>query len=116
MGKGKWFSAKLRFVVMVEPEGGRTLNDCIFMLRAKDFSAAFLKAVEIGEAAQKEYRNTYDQRVLWRFKEVLTLDMIGSTKLDGTEVHSEPIHLDAAEIIPFGSEFNPHLSKPIQTI
>src|SRR5215813_2628463 len=82
MSSDTWYSAKLRFVVMVEPVGGDTLNDCIYLFRAVDFPAAFQRAVTIGESSQKEYRNADGQRVLWRFKEVISLDIIRTNGLD----------------------------------
>jgi hypothetical protein len=116
MSNDTWYSAKLRFVVMVEPVGGDTLNDCIYLFKAVDFPAAFERAVTIGESAQNEYRNADGQRVLWRFKEVISLDIIRTNDLDGAEIYSEPIHLKNEEIIPFETQFSPHNSNPIQTI
>jgi hypothetical protein len=115
MSNEKWFSSKLRFVVMVEPVGGDTLNDCVFLFRAENFDTAFHKALCIGEAAQKEYRNADGQRVLWKFMKVISLDII-SEDLDGAEIYSEPIHLSEENKIPFEAEFSPNTSRPIQTI
>jgi hypothetical protein len=114
MSNKGWFSTKLRFVILVEPTGGDTLNDRVFLLRAADFDAAFDRATGIGRASQKEYRNAEGRRVQWKFIEVISLDVIQSEDLEGQEVYSEPIHL--SEMIPFGAEFSPQTSKPIQTI
>ncbi|MES5484932.1 DUF4288 domain-containing protein [Bradyrhizobium sp. INPA03-11B] len=116
MKNDQWFSTKLRFVVMVEPIGGDTLNDCVYLLRATDFDAAFDRALSIGQASQKEYLNAMGQRVQWRFVEVISLDVIRSDNLDGCEVYSEPVHLNNQEVLPFEAEFSPETSKPIQTI
>jgi len=116
MSSETWYSAKLRFVVMVEPVGGNTLNDCIYLFKAVDFPAAFQRAIAIGESAQKEYRNEEGQCVLWRFKEVISLDIIRANNLDGAEIYSEPIHLKKEEIIPFETQFRPSTSKSLQTI
>jgi len=116
MSDEKWFSSKLRFALMVERDGADTLNDCIFLLKAEDFEAAFRKAINIGEAAQKEYRNKYGNLVVWKFMEIISLDVIRAENLDEAEVYSEPIHLSREKIIPFGIEFSPETSKPAQTI
>jgi len=101
---------------MVEPTGGQTLNECVFVLRASNFDSAFDRAISIGEASQKEYRNAYDERVFWRFMEVVSLDVIPFEDLDGREVYSELVHLGEEKLILFGTEFNPKSSKPVQTI
>jgi Domain of unknown function (DUF4288) len=101
---------------MVEPVGGETLNDCIYLFRAVDFAAAFLRAITLGELAQKECRNAEGRRVLWRFKEVISLDIIRTNDLDGAEIYSEPIHLKKEETIPFETQFRPSRSNPLQTI
>lgn len=59
----KWFSSKLRFAIMVESEGAKTLNDRIFVFKAKDFSSAFERAIEIGESGEEAYKNLFDQSV-----------------------------------------------------
>jgi hypothetical protein len=116
MNEQNWFSTKLRFAVMVEPDGASLLYDSVYLLRAGDFSAAFEKAVSIGETAQQEYLNGDGQRVQWRLMEVISLDIIDSDDFDGREVYSEPIRLDEIKMIPFGTKFSPRASKPTQTI
>jgi hypothetical protein len=116
MKNGRWFSTKLRFAIMVEPVGADTLNDCVFMLRAADFDEAFQRAVSVGHASEKKYRNLEGQLVQWVFSEIVSLDVIQSEDLDGKEVYSEPIHLSNERAIPFKTAFNPAASKPLQTI
>jgi hypothetical protein len=94
MTNKKWFSTKLRFVIMVEPNGADTLNDRIFLLRAIDFEEAFQRAIAIGKLAESEYYNSESDRVIWHFMEVSSLDVISSEHLDGVEIYSEPIHLE----------------------
>lgn len=101
---------------MVAPAGASLLNDCVYLLRANNFGAAFNKALALGSAKQTEYRNADGNLVIWKFKEIISLDVIASDNLDGAEIYSEPIHLGAGEIIPFETEFDPRTSKPIQTI
>lgn len=112
----KWFSTKLRFAIMADPIGADTLNDCLFILKATDFEAAFERAISIGHASEKEYRNSEGRLTQWRFKEIIFLDVIRSEDLDGCEVYSEPIHLSSQNMIPFEFEFSPRTSKPLQTI
>jgi hypothetical protein len=116
MNEQDWFSTKLRFAVMMEPDGASLLYDCVHLLRAGDFAAAFEKAVRIGEASQQEYLNWDGRRVQWRLMEVLSLDIIPSDDLDGRVVHAEPIQLDDNRMLPFGATFSPRASKPTQTI
>jgi Domain of unknown function (DUF4288) len=116
MNEKKWFSTKLRFAIMIESAGADTLNDCVFMLKAVDFDVAFDRAISIGYASEKEYRNSQGQLVQWKFKEIISLDIIQSEDLDGREVYSEPIHLANENMIPFETEFSPKTSKPLQTI
>ena len=116
MDASSWFSTKLRFAVMVEPEGARILNDCVFLLRASNFGAALERAIAIGEASQKKYRNNHGQHVHWKFAEVISLDMIRSETLDGCEVHSDVVPLKGEELLPFDAKLDPRASKPVQTI
>src|SRR5262249_40074686 len=117
MSNERWFSAKLRFAIMVEPTGGDTLNDRLFLLRAAaDFKADCDRALNIGWSSEQEYRNVYGHRVQWRFMEIVSLDLMPSDDLNGCEVYSEPIHLSGENVIPFETQFSPETSKPIQTI
>lgn len=118
MNKVKWFSAKLRFAIMIEPKGADTLNDCVVVFKAMDFGPAFDKAVSIGKAKETKYKNTYGQNVAWKLVEVISLDILGPTIRDGLEVYSEPVHLKKKDVIPYGTKFRPRksLSKTIQTV
>jgi hypothetical protein len=116
MTEQEWYSAKLRFAVMVEPDGADLLYDRVFLFKATDFDAAFERAIRIGEAQQEEYRNGDDRRVIWKFSAVFSLDVIVAADLDGAEICADPIFLAKKDRIPFATEFNPQLSKPTQTI
>jgi len=115
MSKETWFSSKLRFVIMVAPVGGDILNDRVILFKAKDFDHAFQRALAIGEMSENEYLNDEANLVSWKFMEVISVDVIRSN-LDGAEIYSEPIHLSEEKMIPYGTEFNPRASEPIQTI
>jgi hypothetical protein len=111
-----WHSAKLRFVIMVEPDPSNELKDCVYLFRATDFRAAFERAIILGEGAQSEYLNTYGQRVIWRFMEVRSLDVVVSDTLDGAEICADTVCLDEKAAIPFDTTFNPRASQPPQTV
>ncbi len=111
-----WFSSKIRLVCLVEPNGATRYQEFVFIFSAKDFEDAFRRVVELGKSKEEEYRNSEGQRVVWRLKEVISLDKIPGESLDGAEVYSEPTELASGETIPFDTEFHPELSKPTQTI
>lgn len=111
----RWFSAKMRFVILVEGTGGETLNDRVYVFRSNDFPAALERALEIGRRGQSEYRNGDGMRVQWSLMEIISLDML-TADLDGAEVYSEPVHLPPEKVIPFDTTFRPEDSQPTQTI
>jgi hypothetical protein len=116
MDKPEWYSAKLRFAVMVETKGADLLYDCVFLFRAADFDMAFERAIKIGETQETEYRNGDAKRVNWKFSEIISLDVILAADLDGAEICADPVFLSKEETIPFETKFDPRLSKPTQTI
>lgn len=116
MSKEEWFSAKLRFAIMIEPVGADTLNDCVVVFRATDFEPAFDKAISIGKAKEEKYKNAYGRIVAWKLVEIISLDILGPTIRDGQEVYSEPVHLRKKDVIPYGTKFRPRKSKTIQTV
>lgn len=116
MTKTSYFSAKLRFAVLVEPEGASRLNDSVYVFKAIEFTDAFERALKIGRAAEQEYKNVDGGLVQWRLMEVISLDIISADDFDGVEVYSEPIQLAEKDRLPFDSEFAPERSQPTQTI
>lgn len=84
MGKQNWYAAKLRFVVLLETTGGEEANDSIYLLRSDSFEAAFGRAIELGRAAETEYIGGTGERVRWRLKEIVTLDVLQAPELDGS--------------------------------
>lgn len=112
----EWFSTKVRLVCLVEDTGALHYMDSVYIFRAEDFSTAFQRALELGRNQEEEYVNTDDKRVIWKFKEVISLDIIRKETLDGAEVYSEPGNLSSDEIFAFDVEFHPEQSQPTQTI
>ncbi len=111
-----WFSSKVRCVCLVENHNATSFMDLVFVFRAKDFNDAFKKALELGYKQEEEWLNIYTERVRWRFKEILALDIIKAESLDGVEVNSESFDVPADQEIPFDSEFYPQQSEPKQTV
>jgi hypothetical protein len=117
-----WFSARLRFAIMVEPEGAVEYADSVYIFQMKDenentdpWGEALRHAIRLGEQQETDYRNFKNRQVRWRLKEVTTLDMIRSTNLDGAEVYAEFVSLGEDEKIPFDTLFHPATSCPEQT-
>jgi uncharacterized protein YuzB (UPF0349 family) len=94
----------------------RRRPDRIYLLRAKDFAKALERALSLGRVAEQEFRNSGGQRVFWKLKEVVSLDVLSTQDLDKAEICADSIHPDAAGRIPFGTTFKPEASKPKQTI
>lgn len=112
----KWFSAKLRFACLVEHHGLYSYQDSVYVFRAKWFDDAFDKALYLGRKQEREYRNADGETVVWRLKEILSLDLIQGESLEGAEVYSEPITPPEVDGIPFDAELHPELSEPTQTV
>lgn len=111
-----WYSTKLRWVVLVEPEGATRYSDSVLLLQAEDFEHARARALELGRKQEEEYTNPDGQRVRWRLKEIVSLDQLGDTIRDGMEVYSEPADLGREAELPFDAEFHPEQSQPTQTV
>jgi hypothetical protein len=115
MTRMEWFSAKVRTVCLVENHGATSYMDTVFIFRARNFQDALRRAIESGRRTEEEYLNAYQERVKWRLKEVISLDVIASESLDGAEVFSESFDVSENETIPFDSEFYPERSQPRHT-
>jgi hypothetical protein len=116
MSEVSWYSTKLRFAVMVEPVGCDLLYERIYLLKGTDFGDALGRALSIGRAAEREYRNSNGQLVSWKLMKVISLDVLSTLNLDGAEIFAESARLDETSRIPFGTTFNPEASEPMQTI
>jgi len=115
MTNQNWYAAKLRFVILLETTGSEDASDSIYLLRSHSLDAAFARALEIGRAAESEYLGGTGERVRWRLKEIVTLDLLQATELDGIEVHSQFMPLGHDEHYGFEDVFRPELSKPHNT-
>jgi len=110
-----WFSAMLRFVILVERGGGDDLARSVVLFRADDFPAAKARAIEIGLGMEQTYQSNTDEQVRWRLLGVETVDMLGEEITDGREVYAEPIPLATGISIPFDATFDPAAKEPGQS-
>jgi hypothetical protein len=111
-----WFSSKVRFVCFVETIGAYRYMDSVYVFQSADFDAAFTRVLELGRAQEKSFLNEDDQQVVWKLKEIISLDLIDTASLDGAEVYSEPVELPPDEALPFNAELHPEESHPTQTV
>jgi hypothetical protein len=111
-----WFSTKIRVALLIEDAGLVSYMDSVHVFQAKDFDEAKQRALELGRGHEEEYLNSDQQRVRWRFKEIVSLDLLGSELSNGCEVYSEPVKLGSDEHLPFDVNFDPQFSRPTQTI
>ena len=109
-----WYSSKIRLACLIQGVGLTRYMDSVVLFRAKDFKGAMKRALEFGKRQEEEYLNAEKELVRWRFKEVVSLDIIEHDDLDGVEVHSD--FIDSDEQVDFNVEFTPEKSKPTQTI
>jgi hypothetical protein len=108
-----WHSTRLRMARLVDPYGCDALVDHVFVFRAPHENSWITKPVEIGRTLEREEPGNH--RAVWRLTKVITQDLLRPTDLDGVEVYSEPVHLDKARTIPFGTAFQPEHSTPRQS-
>lgn len=111
-----WFSSKVRIVCLIETVGASRYMAPIHLFRAEDYDAARARALVLGRAHEQEYRNGDGHLVRWRFKEIISLDMIRADDLDGTEIYSEFSAIEDGVFIPFDAQFRPEDSDPTNTI
>jgi hypothetical protein len=112
-----YFSSRLLYVILVDDGRPRRRNhydESTVVFRARDFQHAFQRALELGVAAEHQYKNEKGQNVRWALVEVATLDQIGP-QLDGQEISSRLHDRTARAAIAFGSRFRPQKSKSTQS-
>ena len=116
MSERRWYSSKVRLVVLAESGGAVRYADSVYLFRATDFDDAFQRALSIGRKQEKEYVGGEGDRIRWRLKEVISLDVLSGEDLDGAEVYSEPADLAPADRYLYDAVFTPESSTPTQTI
>jgi hypothetical protein len=114
LGMPSWFSANARVVCFVDRRPKYTM-DCLHVFRSLDWQEAFRRALDLGRSHEKKYENADGEAVEWRFKEVVTLDILPE-ELDGAEVHSLMLPISTEEGRRMLAPFAPEQSDPSQTI
>jgi hypothetical protein len=99
----------------LEGKGVVYFRDSLHIFRSPDWEDALACALKFGRSHEEVYLNAAGENVEWRLKEVLTLDQLPTSELDGVEVYSRLIETSAWE--RKGTEdFRPEDSIPSQTI
>ena len=112
-----FYSARLSLVVLVDdgrPRKTHTWDEVVIVFRAKDFTHAFRRALEIGRTHETEYFNCRGQKVRWALVEVENVDRVGR-RVDAAEVASRLSRRRSKEVIPFDTVFRPADSEPGQS-
>lgn len=110
-----WFSAMLRFVVLIEGEGGGRLSRSVVLLRAATWDEAKERALALGTAMESEFKGGTGRDVRWKLDAVETLDRLGDEITDGREVYSEPADFPPGIAFEFDHQFAPEASQPGQS-
>ena len=82
MSEQRWFSSRVRMICLIEPEGGHDYMDSVFVFQSTDFDSAFTKALELGRKQESMYLNVENRQVVWKLKEIISLDVIDSETLN----------------------------------
>ena len=112
--KKGWFSAKVRYAVLIGGEFTR-YSDSLRIFRAQDFGDAFQGALRLGYAHEEKHRNLDGEDVVLKFAQIVSLDGLGADLEDGQEVYSEAV-FPKAEDVPGRCAIRPEDSSPTQTI
>jgi len=110
-----WFSAMLRFVLLIEGDGGSRLSRSVIVFRAEDWPDAKKRALDLGRGMEHTYTGGIGEKVRLRLEAVETLDLLGDAITDGREIYTEPLPIPAGRVISFDAEFNPSSTEPGQS-
>lgn len=105
----------LRFVVLVQHEGGLRRSRSVVVFRAEDWPDAKAQALQLGLGMERTYTGGAGEEIRTRLEAVETLDLLGDGITDGREIYSEPIPIPNGEAIAFDAEFNPSSTEPGQS-
>lgn len=101
--------------LLIESQGADTYMDSVYVFHSHDWTTAFQRALELGKRQEEQYLNADNRRVRWRLQQIVTLDWLSTTSLDGAEVYSEPVTVEPNNSIPFDALFEPEKSQPTRT-
>ena len=111
-----WFSACVRFVVLVDgADGAGHYADSVVVFRALDWDEAQARAIAIGREREAMYSNADGVPVMWRLKDVTTLDQLGRELEDGREVFWRTERFASGETFGVETRFRPDKSRPNQS-
>ncbi|MBG9390088.1 DUF4288 domain-containing protein [Caenimonas aquaedulcis] len=108
------FCARLLVVVLVEGRKPRKRNTCDYpfvIVKARDNSSAFKRALKLGQAQEHRYQNDKGQWVRWAFVRVEHIWRL-EEPIEGKEVGSMMDVLESDAPLSFESSFNPGSSEP----
>jgi hypothetical protein len=109
MKNQRWYSAQIRWAVMVEGKQGlRHWEEAVHIFLSDDDDAAFQRALEIGHQAER----SQEQGRRWvesRLAEIMRLDYLGENR---TEFQVALGRSQALEYLPFEHMFDPEGNKP----
>lgn len=112
------FSSKVRFICIVEQKAV-FFNDSIVVFESENFEQAFKEVIKISKSKEKTYKNNDNIEVMWKLKEILTLDIINNGEKVNLgnkinfEVYNENIDINSTL---FEYKCEPEKSDPAQTI
>jgi hypothetical protein len=109
MKNQRWYSAQIRWAVMVEGKQGlRHWEEAVHIFLSDDDDAAFQRALEIGHQAER----SQEQGRRWvesRLAEIMRLDYLGENRTEFQVVLGTS---QALEYLPFEHMFDPEGNKP----
>ncbi|MFF4387516.1 hypothetical protein ACFY0G_12130 [Streptomyces sp. NPDC001552] len=110
-----WFSCRIRFAHYSDSDSALTVRTSSYLLRASDFEAARLRAIEIVRKEERVYRNAADGMARIAMIEVDSVDMLDAI-VDGVEVSS--IWSDDIVPCPYSWDhvFSPESSRPTNSL
>lgn len=110
-----WFSCRIRFVHYSNGNPSCLIRTSSYLLKARDFEAARLRALEIGRREERIYPNADGGMARTAMIQVEALDMLDGI-VDGVEVAS----LWSDEITPcpypWEHQFAPEESRPTNSL
>lgn len=109
MKNQRWYSAQIRWAVMVEGKQGlRHWEEAVHIFLSDDDDAAFQRALEIGHQAERS-REEGRRWVESRLAEIMRLDYLGENRTEFQVVLGQS---QALEYLPFEHMFDPEGNKP----
>lgn len=84
--KAEWYLAEVIQEIWVEGSDKNIVHKNLILLRATSPDAAYVRALEIGQQGEIEYKNPMGKNVTFRFRGLGHLDVIHDELDDGAEL------------------------------